>query len=60
MKGRVGVGYKLFNDDYMGIILKPGHVVNDYAILQGKVSEFSYQAILETVEGLAIRREAFN
>lgn len=56
MKGKVGVGYRLFNEIFLGIALKERQVMNDYAIIQEKVSEFLYQPILENVEGLALNR----
>ena len=60
MKGRVGVGYRLFNESFTGLALSPGDVINDYALLVGKVSEFAYDPIIEHVEGLALRRVNFN
>lgn len=60
MKGKVGVSYRLFNETAIGVVLQRGHVINEYALIVEKVSEFSYQAILEDVEGLAIRRREFN
>ena len=46
MKGKVGVGYRLFNEVFLGMALKDQHVINDYAIIQEKVSEFIYKPIL--------------
>ena len=34
-------------------------MVNDYAMIHNKVSEFLYKPIVEVVEGLALRRETF-
>ena len=60
MKGRVGVGYRLYNEQAFGVVLQRGHVVNDYAVMTQRVSEFRYEVIIEPqVEGLAIRRIAF-
>ena len=60
MKGNVGVGYRLFNEIFLGLVLQRGRVINDYALITSKVSEFLYQPILENVEGFALRREHFN
>lgn len=59
MKGKVGVGYRLFNEVFMGLALKERQVVNDYAIIHNKVSEFLYQPIIESAEGLALKRSTF-
>ena len=59
MKGKVGVGYRLFNEIFLGLALKERQVVNEYAIIHNKVSEFLYQPILENVDGLALRRSTF-
>lgn len=59
MNGKVGVGYRLFNDVIMGKVLKERHSINDYAIICNKVSEFLYRPIIENVEGYAICRQAF-
>lgn len=56
LKGRVGVGYRLFNEVFMGLALKERQVVNDYAIIHNKVSEFLYQPLIDDVEGLIIDR----
>jgi hypothetical protein len=34
-------------------------MINDYAMIHEKVSEFIYMPIIETVEGLALRKENF-
>ena len=34
-------------------------MVNDYAMINNKVSEFLYKPISEIVEGVALRRETF-
>jgi len=34
MQGRVGVGYRLFNNIYFGLALQPRHTINDYAMLR--------------------------
>lgn len=60
MKGRVGVGYRLYNEQAFGVVLQRGHVVNDYAVMTQRVSEFRYEVIIEPqVDGLAIRRIEF-
>lgn len=60
MRGQAAVGYRLLNDTYFGMVLSKGRVLNDFAVIQNKVSEFLYKAVVENVEGLAIRREKFN
>ena len=59
MKGKVGVGYRLFNEIFLGMALKERQVINEYAIMQNKVSEFLYQPIIENVEAVSLRRSAF-
>lgn len=59
MNGKVGVGYRLFNDVIMGKVLRERHTINDCAIISNKVSEFLYKPIIENVEGYAICRQAF-
>ena len=56
MKGKVGVGYRLFNSIHYGKILMTKNVVNDYAMLRDKMSEFTYKPIIDKVEGLCMRR----
>lgn len=56
MKGKVGVGYRLFNQIFYGMALQPRHVVNDYAMLRNRVSEFIYKPILDSIEGLSINK----
>lgn len=56
MKGKAGVGYRLFNQIFYGMALQPRHVINDYAMLRNRVSEFFYKPILDKVEGLAINK----
>lgn len=60
IKGQIGVGYRIFNDVFLGMALKERRIMNDYAMIHNKVSEFLYQPIVEVVEGLALRRETFN
>jgi hypothetical protein len=57
MKGKVGVGYRLFNEIFLGVALYAKNTINDYAMLRSKVSEFVYQPILDHVHGLAMRKE---
>lgn len=59
MKGRVGVGYRLFNELFLGQALHPKNVINDYAMIRERVSEFSYIPIIDNVEGLAMRKHDF-
>jgi len=59
MKGKVGVGYRLFNEVFLGMALKEKQVVNEHAISHNKVSEFLYVPIIENVECLALRRSSF-
>ena len=33
MKGRIGVGYRLYNETPIGVVLQRGHVINDYALM---------------------------
>ena len=49
MKGKVGVGYRLFNTVFLGMVLNQRNVINDYALIQNKVSEFIYKPIIEHV-----------
>jgi len=42
MKGKVGVGYRLFNEVFLGMALKEKQVVNEHAVIHNKVSEFLY------------------
>jgi hypothetical protein len=56
MKGKVGVGYTFLNKQYYGLALYPRHVVNDYAMIRARVSEYIYTPILDTVEGLSMRK----
>ena len=49
MKGKVGVGYRIFNKIFYGMALQPRHAVNDYAMLRNKVSEFLYQPADENI-----------
>lgn len=60
MSGKVGVGYRLFNEVIMGHVIKERETVNDYAIIRNKVSEFLYQPIIENVETYAIKRKVLN
>jgi signal-transduction protein with cAMP-binding, CBS, and nucleotidyltransferase domain len=59
MKGRVGVGYRIFNEVFLGMSLHHRQIFNDYAMIQEKVSEFIYMPIIETVHCLALRKENF-
>lgn len=59
IRGKVGVGYRLFNEIFLGTALSVRQVINDYAMLTGKVSEYLYMPIIEHVNGLVLRRKAF-
>ena len=59
MSGKVGVAYRLFNQQYFGLALQPRNVFNDYAMLRHKCSEFIYQAIIADVDCLALRKSSW-
>lgn len=59
-KGKVGIGYRIFNEVFLGVALKERKMMNDYAMIHNKVSEFLYKPVSENIEGLALRRETFN
>jgi len=42
MKGKIGVGYRIFKDVFIGLTLNRGHVINDFVVIEQKVSEFLY------------------
>eukprot|EP00351_Strombidinopsis_sp_SopsisLIS2011_P002309 CAMPEP_0116883918 /NCGR_PEP_ID=MMETSP0463-20121206/16590_1 /TAXON_ID=181622 /ORGANISM="Strombidinopsis sp, Strain SopsisLIS2011" /LENGTH=74 /DNA_ID=CAMNT_0004539463 /DNA_START=902 /DNA_END=1123 /DNA_ORIENTATION=+ len=56
MDGRVGVGYRLFNETIYGKMLERKSVINDFSCIMNKCSEFLYQA-LATVTGFSIRKK---
>tara|TARA_B110000285_G_C15108605_1_gene609601 strand:+ start:1796 stop:2095 length:300 start_codon:yes stop_codon:yes gene_type:complete len=58
-KGKVGVGYRLFNEIFLGMALHPRAVVNDYAMVSNHTSEFIYQPIIDDVHGMIIRKSNF-
>jgi hypothetical protein len=58
-KGTIGVGYRLFNEIFLGMALHSASVLNDYAMIKNKVSEFLYQPIIDNVHTLAIRKENY-
>lgn len=69
MNGAIGVGYRLFEELFYGkkIVIRKGskilsrrqlNVINDYACITNKCSEFYYRA-LETSEALIMRRSEF-
>ena len=55
----MGVGYRLFNQIFLGKALNERQVINDYGLIKNKVSEFLYQPIVGNVSGLALRRSKF-
>jgi hypothetical protein len=59
IKGKVGVGYRLFNEVFLGMALSTRSTINDYAMMTSKVSEFLYMPIIEHVDGLILRRNVF-
>ena len=42
MSGDVGVGYRLLNQVHVTKALFKGDIINDYALIEDKVSEFFY------------------
>jgi hypothetical protein len=60
MKGKVGVGYTLLSKQYYGLVLYPRHMINDYAMIRQRVSEYVYTPILDNVEGFAMRKYNWN
>ena len=42
-KGSVIVGYTLFNDRYLATLLQEEIIINDFATIHNKVSEFFYK-----------------
>jgi hypothetical protein len=56
MSGKVGVGYRLFNQVFYGLSLHRRQVINDHCMIHEKVSEFSYIPIVETVNAMALRK----
>ena len=49
MQGKVGVGYRLFNSVFFALSLQPRNMINEYAMIRSKVSEFVYQPIIDNV-----------
>ena len=60
IKGKIGIGYRIFNDVFLGVALTERQMMNNYAMIHNKVSEFLYKPVSENIEGLALRRETFN
>ena len=64
MKGSVGIGYRLYNEEFFGLKIIMGEekkvikVINDYSCAYNKCSEFIYRPI-QYVEALAMRKENF-
>jgi hypothetical protein len=58
MNGDVGVGYRLLNEVHVTKVLLKGDIINDYALIEDKVSEFFYVVLpsCKQVEGFAISR----
>jgi len=56
MSGKVGIGYRLFNQTFYGKSISYGTKVGDYDCSQNKVSEFLYTPITIT-KGFAVKKE---
>ena len=59
MKGRVAIGYRLFNDIIYGKVLEKQGVFNDYACMTNKCSEFIFKSFGTVVTAFAIRKDNF-
>jgi len=44
MKGKVIVGYRLFNESFFVKLIKERAVVGDFSLIYNKVSEFLYKS----------------
>ena len=55
----MGVGYRLFNEIFLGMAVYARSVVNDYAMVCNHTSEFLYKPIIDDVHGMIIRKENF-
>ena len=44
-KGSIVIGYRLFNEKYYSKVMKNRAIVNDFSVINNKVSEFLYEAI---------------
>lgn len=59
MEGRVCVGYRLFNEIHYAKQLEHKSVINDYASILDRCSEFLYVTMSPKLTGYAIRKHAF-
>lgn len=59
LEGKVAIGYRLYSETFYGKMLEKKSVINDYACIYNKCSEFLYVAI-EKVEGYAFRKVHYN
>jgi hypothetical protein len=59
MSGKVGIGYRLFNQTFYGKSVSYGCKVGDYDCSQNKVSEFLYTPITIT-KGFCVKKEHMN
>ena len=57
-KGSIVVGYRLFNEKYYSKVMKNRAIINDFSVINNKVSEFLYEAI-DKVQGFGIKKENF-
>ena len=55
MSGKVGVGYRLFNQTFYGKSMSYGCKVGDYDCSQNKVSEFLYTPIT-VLKGFCVKK----
>jgi hypothetical protein len=60
MQGNIGVGYRLFNEVFLGMQLHPRQQFNDQSIICKKVSEFIYMPLVNDVHMLALRKESYH
>ena len=58
MKGKVNVGYRLFNEEFYAKNIKCGEITGSYDCISQKVSEFLYSPGTDT-SGFVCKRENF-
>ena len=59
MKGRVNIGYRLFNNEYFAKNIKCGEIVGSFDCISQKVSEFLYAPGSTNTSGFVCKREDF-
>lgn len=59
MKGRVNIGYRLFNNEFYAKNVKSGEIVGSFDCISQKVSEFLYAPGSNNTSGFVCKREAF-